>query len=438
MSKIGESDHPTVGQHFNSLLLCPQRAWLDYHGDRSARAKPSSYLSKLQQEGLEHERRICEQCYPNAVRISDTGADEERAALTIKAMRAGTRDILQPYFMREGGRGIADIISLVGPSSISPVGFQYRVGELKLARALTTSHVMQVAWYHELLKEIQGDGVDEAFFILGDMRYQTVSMKDVYSTFEKCKHQLLTLRGDDVGPKAHLCQWCKSCPWRQVCLPELTARSDVSLLPGVSRRVARNLKQAGIETWQQVVLLENSQLEQFGFDWRELAHIRDSGNKLKNGHAVLRCSIKPNEIRSLRAMSIEFVDGYRGADGHPLPHTICIESANGPESIPVADNGNWFSRISESVMANGVALYGATETVAFLKLMRDDDRPRVKCVDILDLVDTIVHAPIRGLDLVSLLHVAEPRFESPQSTRDRVLGLRSVINWLAGSGDCAA
>ena len=438
MSTIGGSDRPTVGHHFSSLLLCPQHAWLDYHGDCSARAKPPNYLSKLQQEGLEHERRVCEQCYPDAVRIPDIGTDEERAALTIKAMRAGTRAILQPYFMREGGRGIADIISLVGPSSISPVGFQYRIGELKLATALTTSHVMQVAWYHELLKEIQGDGVDEAFFILGDMRCQTVSMKDVYSTFERCKHQLFTLRRDAVGPQGHLCQWCKSCPWREVCVPDLTARNDVSLLPGVSRRLACNLKQAGIETWQQVVLLENSQLEQFGFDWRELAHIRESSNKLANGDAVLRYSIKSNEIRSLRAMSIEFVDGYRGADGHPLPRAIWIESSNGPESIPLADNGNWFSRISESVITHGVALYGATETVAFLKLMRNEDRPRVKCVDILDVVETIVHGPIRGLELGSVLHVAEPGSASPQSTRDRVLGLRSVINWLAGSGDCAA
>jgi len=438
MSTFGGSNRPTVGHHFSSLLLCPQRAWLDYHGDRSAKAKPPNYLSKLQQEGLEHERRVCEQCFPDAIRIPDMGTDEERAALTIEAMRAGTPAILQPYFMRQGGRGIPDIISLVGRSSTSPVGFQYRIGELKLATSLTTSHVMQVAWYHELLKEIQGDGVDEAFFILGDMRHRTVSMSDVHSTFERCKHELLALRRDAVGPKAHLCQWCKSCPWREVCVPELTSRDDVSLLPGVSRRLACKLKEAGIETWQQVVLLENSQMEQFGFDWRELAHIRESGKKLANGDAVLRYSIKSIEIRNLRALCIEFVEGYRGTDGHPLPRAFWIESSNGPECIPIADNGNWFSKISEYVMAHGVALYGATDTVAFLKLIRNEERRGIDCVDILDVVETIVHGPIRGLELGNVMHLAEPESALPQSTRERVVGLRTVINWLAGSGDCAA
>jgi hypothetical protein len=113
MASKGGAIRPTVGHHFSSLLMCSQRAWLDYHGDPKQRAKPPNYLSKLQQEGIEHERTVCETHYPNAIQIPDSGSDAERAALTIQAMRSGSPSILQAYFMQDGARGIADILERV-------------------------------------------------------------------------------------------------------------------------------------------------------------------------------------------------------------------------------------------------------------------------------------------------------------------------------------
>lgn len=418
--------------------MCSQRAWLDYHGDPKQKAKPPLYLSKLQQEGLEHERTVCETHYPNAVRISESGSDAERASMTIQAMRSGSPAILQAYFMQDGARGITDILEHVSPSPSSPTGHLYRIGELKLATALSTSHVMQVAWYHELLQAIQGTGVDDAFFVLGDMQRKEVSLSGVHDTFERCKKQLVQLQQDNSGPGPHLCRWCKSCPWRDVCVPTLASKSDVSLLPGVTRRLAQNLKMAGIQTWQQVIEMENSRLEQLGFDWRELAHIRASSQRLAAGEAVLRYSIRSDDLKNRIAVSIEFAHGYRGADGHPMPRAIWIESPNGPLSVPLGSDRSWISQIGSVVASRGAALYGATETVAFLKLLRQNDGLTVKCLDVLDLVESIVHGPIRGLELSNVLNVAEPGAPEPNNSRDRVLGLRSVINWLAGSGGCAA
>lgn len=218
----------------------------------------------------------------------------------------------------------------------------------------------------------------------------------------------------------------------------LSTQSDVSLLPGVTRRIAQNLKNAGIQTWQQVIQTENGRLEQLGFDWRDLAHIRASSKRLAAGEAVLRYSIRSEEIINLLAVSIEFVDGYRGSDGHLLPRAVWTESPDGPVQIPLVGDGSWIARVGSLLSSHGAALYGATETVSFLKLLRQNNGPSVKCLDVLDLVESIVHGPIRGLELSNVLHVAEPGSAEPNNSRERVLGLRSVINWLAGSGGCAA
>ena len=353
-SDDNHAPRPTIGHHFGSLLQCTQKAWLDYHGDRKLRAKPPGFLGKLQQEGIEHERRICETLYPDAIVISEGDSPETCAERTIDAMKSGAPAILQPYFLRSDGRGIADVIEHVRPSEASETGHVYRIGEFKRATSLSTAHVLQVAWYDELLRGIQRDGCDDAFFILGDMRRKQVLLSDIRDSFENCKHQLWQLRDATEPPEPHLCRWCISCQWRDVCVPQLMDRNDVSLLPGVTRRLAKNLSSAGITTWQRVVELDNHSLERLGFDWRELSQLRLASERLERGEAVLRYAIKSDELRQLTAISIEFVPNYVGPDGYPVPQTVWVESANGPQAVPVGtDESVWPETLNAVSMLGG-------------------------------------------------------------------------------------
>ena len=68
---------PTSGQFFSSLQSCPQRAWADYHLPADLKAKPPTFLGALQQEGVEHERRIYQELFPTAVEISAEAYPED-------------------------------------------------------------------------------------------------------------------------------------------------------------------------------------------------------------------------------------------------------------------------------------------------------------------------------------------------------------------------
>ena len=429
--------NPTVGQHFGSLLLCPQRTWLDYHGDRRLKASPPGFLGRLQQEGLAHEREVYQKYFPDAVRIPTSLADEQRAAMTIEAMRQGVPAIIQAFFMTSAGRGVADVAELAGKSAISKTGHLYRIGEIKSAAAISTAHALQVAWYHELLQDNQGAEIHDAFFILRDSQRQTISIADVKTAFDDCKAELLRLRDQLKPPGPHLCRWCASCPWRDVCLPELVAHNDLSLLPGISRRQADLLRTCGANSWQEVFQLDPLTLAQAGIAGSDLLQLGRARERLQNGAAVLHREIRNEQLRGLRVFAVEF-DERAGEQLHPDPTSVWFETESGIQQIELHGNADWAEEVALLVQSGGVALYGAIESVSFLKLLKNAGLRPPRYLDVLDLVENLVHAPLRGLDLQSVLEQAAPHAVHATGGRDRVLGLRAVINWIAGLPQNAA
>jgi hypothetical protein len=432
-----QAPNPTVGQHFGSLLLCPQRAWLDYHGDRSQKASPPGFLGKLQQEGLAHERDIYANRFPDAVKIPSDAQDERRARLTLEAMQQGVPAILQAFFMTKEGRGVADVAQLVATSPNNKTGHLYRIGEIKSSSAISTAHALQVAWYHELLEGIQGPGIDDAFFILRDGQRQSISITDLKTAFEHCKAELRTLQAHTTAPGPHLCRWCNSCPWRNVCIPDLLRNQDVSLLPGINRSQANRLRDHGASSWSDVIKLGDDLMQSLGFTNRELWQIRSAGERIGKGLAVLNRDVRAESLMDLRAVAVE-LHKVEGKVDQSQAKAIWFETGTGTSAIEVGNGTDWADAVAELIQERRVALYGATETVGFLKLLQSVGLRPPAYVDVLDLVENLVHGPLLGLDLDSVLELAAPSIARPAYGRYRVTGLRAVINWIAGLPGTAA
>jgi hypothetical protein len=156
-------------------LTCPQRAWLHYYGNPKDQVKDPAYLRALQQDGIEHERAIYEQHFPNALRIPEKAQPEERHRQTLEATSSGVPVILQGYINTGEGVGVLDVLELVGSDQVH--GNLYRVGEIKRSPALLTSHVMQASWYTELLERVTGQHVDEACFFLQNGERTIIDLK---------------------------------------------------------------------------------------------------------------------------------------------------------------------------------------------------------------------------------------------------------------------
>jgi hypothetical protein len=394
----------------------------------------------MQREGIAHEEAICQSLFPWAVRIPERISSEDRQRRTVDAMRAGSPAILQAYLAAEGRVGIADVLELVGPSSESATGFLYRVGEFKRAQKLMVAHVLQAAWYTELLGEIQGQTPREAFFILGDGSRIAVPLTESSSIFSAQKTMLDALRDPAARPGPHLCKACLSCPWRSVCIPELIATEHVSLLPGISRAMAERLRsKSGVTRWSVLATASDEQLLDYGIPSRDWPLVRAAALRLETGQAVTRQPLNHVTLRALSAMSIEFGSGASGAAGAPPPPPQAAWLENdgaGPTRIEIAPD--WTANLSPVAGRTPIVVYGATELAIAHRLLRTATGQSPHVVDLLALIENFVHAPLQGLELAQVTEYTNPALTCPADGPSRVMAMRAVINWLAGERGVAA
>jgi hypothetical protein len=425
---------PTSGQFFSSLQSCPQRAWADYHLPADLKAKPPAFLGALQQEGIDHERCIYQEFFPNAVEIPANLPPAVRAQRTIEAMRSGAPAILQAYFMGEGRVGVADVLEWRTASPASPVGHLYQVGEVKRSSTLAMAHVMQAAWYTELLADIQKQPWQEAFFILGDGSRHVVRLEETASIYAAQKAALETLRHVDARPGPHLCRACPSCTWRGVCMPELVSADHVSLVPAISRPSATRLRtQAGITSWQQLAAVTDERLNGLGIPAEKLPAIRMAIAQLQSHGAVTQSLLDRRKLQRMATLTAEYTKHPAVAARERAPPAALWVATPGADATRIAVAEDWAADLSPIASQPFLAVYGATEMAVAQRILRTANARGQEVVDLLAVVETYVHAPFAGLELEHVAGFVSPSAEPLTQATARLAAMRSLIDWMAAA-----
>jgi hypothetical protein len=430
----GGRPRPTSGQFFSSLQSCPQRAWADYHLPADLKAKPPAFLGALQQEGVEHERRIYQEFFPGAAEIPAHLPPAVRAQKTIEAMKSGAPAILQAYFTGEGRVGVADVLEWRTASPSSPVGHLYQVGEVKRSSTLAMAHVLQAAWYTELLAEIQKQPWPEAFFILGDGSRHVVRLEETASIYAAQKAALELLRSTDNRPGPHLCRACASCTWRGVCMPELSASEHVSLVPAIGRPAAARLRlEAGIDSWRQVATMTDAELRTFGFPDEKVPSIRAAIEQLQSQGAVTQSQLDRNKLRRMSAMTAEYTKTSAAAAQEHVPPAALWVASPGSDATRILVSADWTADLSPIATQPLLAVYGATEMAVTQRILRAANARGQEVIDLLAVVENYVHAPFAGLELEHVAGFVSPPAGPLTQAASRLAAMRSLIDWMAAA-----
>ena len=431
---ISGRPRPTSGQFFSSLQSCPQRAWSDYHLPVDLKAKPPGFLGALQQEGLDHERRVYRDFFPDAIEIPGNLPPILRAQKTVEAMRSGAPAILQAYFMAEGRVGVADVLELCAASPNSPVGHLYQVGEVKRSATLAMAHVLQAAWYTELLAEVQREPWPEAFFILGDGSRHVVRLAETAAIFAAQKAKLDALRSVDARPGPHLCRACASCTWRGVCIPELVAADHVSLVPAISRPAAARLRiEADITSWRQLATTSDEQLVALGIAAERLAATKVAINQLRSQGAVTQAQLNRDKLRRMAAVTAEYVQTPAvAAQAHAAPAALWVASSDS-DATRIAVSADWAADLSPIDTQPVLAVYGVTEMAVMQRILRAANARGKEVVDLLSVVENFIHAPFAGLELEHTAGLGTPLVGPLIQPASRLEAMRSLIDWMAAA-----
>ena len=213
-------------------------------------AAPGAYEVVLEELGNKHEADYLATLEP-AVRVGD-GADEDRVAATLQAIRDQAAVVYQPFFKTtlqvEG-----EEVELVGnPDFLVRSGEGYLIRDAKLARHTSRDEkpevFCQIQAYGYLHEAVLGHPAVGLEVFDGQGLIQSVVYEGP-DAFRAALSQLVRLRNSALATYAPV-GWskCLACSFKPTCWPEAEARRDVSLVYGVSQGMAKSLQEAGIAT----------------------------------------------------------------------------------------------------------------------------------------------------------------------------------------------
>lgn len=224
-------------------VSCPHRVALDAFGDAQARDELSPFVRMLWERGSAFERDVLARLPALTVAIAPGEGDREAA--TLAAMDAGATII-------QGGR--ISVEDLLGePDLLVRVGDAYMPADIKSGRgeegegpdATPKAHyAVQVALYVDVLERLgrSAGRFAEIWDIRGDrVRYALDERRGPrtegtwWSLYESCRDEVRETLSREVTTRGALAASCGLCHWRSVCVAQLEAAEDLTLVPSLGR-----------------------------------------------------------------------------------------------------------------------------------------------------------------------------------------------------------
>ena len=252
-----------TGTHVYSYAKCPRLAALDLSLPKSERRVWHPWEEFAAKRGRDFEDEFVATLA--AVQPEYPARDFDRgAAATVELLKQGVPWIHQAVLLGDQRLGLPDLLRKVdGPSKLG--SHHYEVLDVKTSGLARGDQVLQVMFYTRLLAELQGRMPERAAIILKDGSEHGFATADYLAVTRDVEGALLRLAAHPDLARPFLQRGCESCHWSDHCLPELTAKGDLSLVAGMSHGARAILEANGCRTV--------ADLAEFSNDGRSLSQL---------------------------------------------------------------------------------------------------------------------------------------------------------------------
>ncbi|MBM3975273.1 MAG: TM0106 family RecB-like putative nuclease [Planctomycetes bacterium] len=299
-----------TGTHVYSYVKCPHLAALDLSLPRSERRPGHEWEEFAKQRGRDFEAQfvaalgVQAPAYPER----DFAAG---AAATLALLRAGTPYVHQAVLVGDDRLGLPDLLRKIdGASDLGD--FHYEVLDVKTSGRMRGDQVLQVVFYAQLLAQVQGRLPSHGGIVLKDGREERFRIADYTAACDEVLADLRRLRDDPARSRPFLQGGCSSCHYDHRCLPELTARGDLSLVAGMSRGARAILEGVGCRTVDDLAAFHPEGPRARGhLDTAVIRRLRRGAEALRAGAPLVEARPKsPNERLGQGALVHVLTDPY--------------------------------------------------------------------------------------------------------------------------------
>jgi len=233
-------------------LACAHLTFLDRRAARGELAKPGwtdPALERLKQRGEEHERAYVDWLRAQGREVVALNGlpRPEAERRTREAVHAGAEVIVQAALRDGRWLGSADVLVRTSEPSRERA-WSYEVQDTKLAQETRGGTVLQLCLYADLLTTLQGSPATALRVVKpgADFPGELFRFAEFEAYYRQIKRRLAAfVAGDGAEPYPEPIEHCEICRWWQRCDTRRRADDHLSLVAGMRRAQADELRRQG-------------------------------------------------------------------------------------------------------------------------------------------------------------------------------------------------
>ncbi|MCS5668521.1 MAG: TM0106 family RecB-like putative nuclease [Dehalococcoidia bacterium] len=239
-------------------LESPITLWCNLHAPVEAKDSMNDQMQHIFDIGNIHQDRVNERMYPGGIQKVFRSEEEGfRQSLEIMCEAAQFIKDMPLVCWSHGLTGRPDILERVDGIPSVFGDFSYRVVEIKSAKKLRESQMLQAALYNRVLGLVQGYEQPVFRMVNGDFEVIPVTMADVEPRLDQVLDEVREIM---AGKPIDFCYGAAGWPWASYVDSQAIAANDVSLIVGVGTSVRQNLVEAGYATLQSIAAANETEL----------------------------------------------------------------------------------------------------------------------------------------------------------------------------------
>ena len=221
------------------------------------KAEDDASAELIKAKGMEHEVAVLAELDKPGLRVTKFAADLPPAVAvpqTVAAMRAGVDVIYQGALASPPRFGRTDFLRRVAlPSRLGD--WSYEVVDTKLARSNKAKFAIQLAFYSELVADVQGVQPERMHVKLGNGEEVSLRVADYAHYLEGARARFVDFVAAPPTTYPDKSGACPQCPWRDLCRDRWEADDHLNRVAGIVDTQIRRLQDAGITTLTQLAAL---------------------------------------------------------------------------------------------------------------------------------------------------------------------------------------